>query len=109
MSTARDFLTWDESIAQLIQQLGEGEPKVLSHLSEREHAAIAVAAAFNEWAEIDILDKLIAMYLTLSPARGGRSRKQLTSIGIASMGSPQNENSGILGWFRRRVSRDGDR
>lgn len=105
--TAREFLTWDESIAQLIQQLGEGQPRVLAHLTPREHAAIAVAIAFNKWAEIDILDELIGMYLTLSPSRGGLSRKQLTSIGIASMGSPQNEGSGILGWFRRRVSRGG--
>lgn len=102
--TQREFLTMDESIARLIQQLGEGEPRVLSHISEREHAALAVAIAFNVWAEIDILDRLIDSYLTLAPARNGRSRKQLTSIGIASMGPPPSEETGrvrqFVNWMR---------
>lgn len=106
MSRGTPFITMDEAIAKLIQQLGEGNPRVLSHLSPREHAAISVAIAFNEWADIDILEKMISSYLTLSPARQGKSRKQLTSIGIASMGPPPSEEAGrisrFINWARGR-------
>lgn len=103
---SREFLSMDESIAKLIQQLGEGKPKVLSHLTPAEHSALAVAMAFNVWAKIDILDQMIESYLTLSPARGGRSRKQLTQIGIASMGPPPSDEAGRIerftNWVRGR-------
>lgn len=104
--TTREFVTMDEAIAQLIQQLGEGKPRVLSHLSPREHAAISVALAFNGWAKIKALDIYCNSYLELAPSRHGKSRKQLTSIGIASMGPPPSEEVGrvsrFINWARGR-------
>lgn len=100
-----EFQTMDESIANLIQQLGEPDdpekrPRVLAKITEREHGALAVALAFNQWAKIDVLDVFVSSYLLLSRARGGEAAKQLTKIGIASMGPPSGEKVGFLDRIR---------
>ena len=96
----------DESIANLVQQLGElKELLVLSHITPKEHSALAVAFAFNRWAKISVLNEFITKYLLLSPARGGTARKQLTKIGTAALGPPASERTGFLDRIRSWASR----
>jgi len=77
----------EESLANLIQQLGEGEPQVLADVTVREHNALVVALAYAEWLRSSLLKNYVMKYLKISPARGGKRAKQLTSIGVANRGS----------------------
>ena len=105
MSDEIQFTTMGESVANLVQGLGEQDRlRVLAHITKREQGALAIAMAYNKWAKLDVLDELVNAYLLLSASVGGRARKQLTAIGTAAMGPPPSEDGGLFSRFKRWAS-----
>lgn len=97
------YYTVDESLANLIFQLGEGDPEVLSHLTKEEMFACALVRACGKWMQNDVLTELVNQVLKLSPAVRGMARKQLTRIGVASLGEEQGEDEGVGYKIKRKL------
>jgi len=98
----KHYIGMEESMANLIQQLGEGHPKVLADISTQEHNALSVALAYANWLGSEILNNYVNDFLRLSPARKGKRAKQLTQIGIASR-SGVDDDEKIFGRIKRRL------
>lgn len=98
----RRYHDMEESLANLVQQLGEGEPQVLADISKEEHNALAVASAYADWLESSILRGYVAKFLKLSPARKGVRAKQLTAIGIANR-SDYSEDDKFFSKIKRKL------
>jgi len=81
----KQYHDMEQSLANLIQQLGEGNPQVLADISKEEHNALCVALAYADWLQSSLLVKYVMAFLKLSPARGGKRAKQLTAIGVANI------------------------
>lgn len=99
---AKHYIGMEESLANLIQQLGEGQPKVLADISKEEHNALSVALAYANWLGSEILENYVNDFLRLSPARKGKRAKQLTQIGIASR-SGGDDDEKFFSRLKRRL------
>lgn len=81
----RRFHDMEESLANLVQQLGEVDKvRILASITNEEHNALAVVSAYAGWLNSNLLKNFVENYLLLSVSRKGLGRKQLTAIGIAN-------------------------
>jgi hypothetical protein len=97
------FSTMEESLAEVLKDMGEGQPRVLADITKQEHAALCVGYAFENAFPNPVLKEFLDKILTLSPARGGRRAKQLADIGVASMRGAQEQRGGLVPWMRRQL------
>lgn len=102
MGREKKFHDMEESLANLIQQLGEGEPKVLADISKEEHNALSVALAYAEWLGSDLLKNYVNNFLKISPARKGKRATQLTAIGVANR-SDYSEDEKFFTKIKRKL------
>lgn len=97
------FSTMEESLAEVLKDMGEGMPRVLANISKEEHAALCVGYAFNTYIPNDVLETFLDEILTLSPARGGKRAQQLADIGVASMRGAAEQRGGMIPWMKRQL------
>lgn len=99
----KDYQDIEASLANLIQQLGEGKPRVLANLKRTQHSAISVALAYSKWLGSKVLDTFCHTFLETSPAIDGKSRKQLTSIGVAFRGMDDLQDEKFFSKVKRKL------